>query len=68
MRSFGGERVQGLLDSMGLVPDEPIEHPMVTQAMANARAKVAERVGSGPASRARSMEEWMLLNAGSKVR
>lgn len=62
LRTFGGERIIALLDNLGLAPDEPVEHRMVSEALANAREKVAERLGSGPPSRARSMEEWLLVN------
>lgn len=68
MRAFGGARVTALLDSLGLEPDEPIEHAMVQNALANARRKVAERLGSGPPARARSMEEWFTRNAISTAR
>jgi hypothetical protein len=66
MRAFGGDRVTAMLDSLGLEPDEPIQHRLVTSAMANAREKIAKRVGSGPPTRARSMEEWLLLNGVGK--
>jgi hypothetical protein len=62
MRTFGGDRIVALLDALGLEPDEPIEHRMVSEAMANARRKVADRLGSGPPARARSMEEWFTRN------
>lgn len=62
MRALGGDRVTSLMDQLGLEADEAVEHPFVSKAMANAREKVAERLGSGPPSRARSMEEWLLVN------
>ncbi len=60
MRRFGGERLVGLLDKLGLEPNEAIEHPMVGQAMANAREKVSKSIGF-PQS-APSAEEWFLRN------
>lgn len=62
MQTFGGERIVALLDALGLEPDEPIEHRMVSEAMANARRKLADRLGTGPPVRARSMEEWFTRN------
>ena len=63
LRTFGGERIIALLDNLGLAPDEPVEHRMVSDSLANAREKVAARLGSGPPARARSMEEWFTRNA-----
>ncbi len=62
MRTFGGERIVALLDALGLEPDELIEHRMVSEAIANARRKLADRLGSGLPARARSMEEWFTRN------
>lgn len=62
MRRFGGERTAELMKRMGLEPDEPVEHTLVSQALASARAKVGERVGAvGAVGNARSMEEWFTL-------
>jgi hypothetical protein len=68
MKRLGGERTMQLLDALGLEPDEAIEHAMVTRALANARDKIAARVGTGPSQRARSMEEWLRLNVRDDVR
>jgi preprotein translocase subunit SecA len=43
MRIFAGERVQTLMDRLGMEEDVPIEHPWVTRAVENAQKKVEER-------------------------
>jgi len=43
MRIFAGERVQAMMDRLGMEEDVPIEHRMVTRAVENAQKKVEER-------------------------
>ena len=43
MRIFAGERVQSLMDRMGMEDNIPIEHRWVTRAVENAQKKVEER-------------------------
>ena len=43
MRLFGGNRVMGVMDALGLDEDTPIEHKMVSNAMANAQRNVESR-------------------------
>ena len=40
LRIFGAERIQGLMTRLGMEEGEPIEHRMITKAVANAQAKV----------------------------
>jgi preprotein translocase subunit SecA len=40
MRRFGGARIAGLMDTLGLEEDVPLEHPWVTRAIENAQQKV----------------------------
>src|SRR5205085_7275097 len=40
MRRFGGSRIAGLMDKLGLEEDVPLEHGMVTKAIENAQEKV----------------------------
>jgi preprotein translocase subunit SecA len=40
MRIFGSERIQGLMDKLGLEDDEAIDNKMVTKAIENAQKKV----------------------------
>ncbi len=63
MLRFGGQNVAQMMARMGLVDDEPIEHPMVGKALTSAREKVAARLGAvaAAATSARSMEEWLEL-------
>jgi preprotein translocase subunit SecA len=40
MRRFGGARIAGLMDRLGLEEDVPLEHGMVTRSIENAQEKV----------------------------
>ena len=40
LRIFGGERISTMMDRLGLKEDEPIEHPWLSRAIANAQKKV----------------------------
>ncbi|MBI4125304.1 MAG: preprotein translocase subunit SecA [Deltaproteobacteria bacterium] len=40
LRIFGGERIQKMMERFGLEEDEPIEHPWLSRAIANAQKKV----------------------------
>jgi preprotein translocase subunit SecA len=40
MRIFGSDRIKGIMTKLGMKDDEPIEHPMVTNAIAKAQKKV----------------------------
>lgn len=40
MRIFGSDRIKGLMVKMGMKEDEPIEHSMITNAIAKAQKKV----------------------------
>ncbi len=43
MRIFAGERVEAMMDRMGMEEDVPIEHRWVTKSVENAQKKVEER-------------------------
>ncbi|MBX3247987.1 MAG: preprotein translocase subunit SecA [Myxococcales bacterium] len=43
MRIFMGDRIQGMMDRLGMQEGEPIEHPWVSKAVENAQKKVEER-------------------------
>ncbi len=63
-KMFGGERLTGLLDTLGMKEDEAIEHSMVTKAMQRAREKVEAMVKvEQPAT---SEPEWFSKNVKSK--
>ncbi|MBM2809602.1 MAG: preprotein translocase, SecA subunit [Chloroflexi bacterium] len=40
MRRFGGERISGLMDKLGLDEDVPLEHGLVSKSIENAQQKV----------------------------
>ena len=43
MRLFGSERIQGMMDSLGLEDDEPIDQKILSGAIENAQKKVESR-------------------------
>jgi preprotein translocase subunit SecA len=43
LRIFGAERIQGLMDRMGMEEGEPIEHRWISSSVANAQSKVEGR-------------------------
>ena len=43
MRLFGGDRMQGLVEKMGLAEDEAIEHGLLSKSIENAQKKVEGR-------------------------
>ncbi|PID75646.1 MAG: preprotein translocase subunit SecA [Deltaproteobacteria bacterium] len=40
LRIFGGGRITGIMDKLGMEEDEPIEHSMISRAIENAQRKV----------------------------
>jgi preprotein translocase subunit SecA len=40
MRIFGSDRIKGMMNTLGMEEDEPIEHRMITNAIAKAQKKV----------------------------
>jgi len=40
MRIFGSKKIQGIMNTLGMHEDEPIEHKMITNAIAKAQKKV----------------------------
>lgn len=40
LRIFGGEKIQKMMDKLGMEEGEPIEHPMLSKAIENAQRKV----------------------------
>jgi preprotein translocase subunit SecA len=42
LRLFGSDRIQGLMEKLGMEEGESIEHPLLTKAIASAQKKVEE--------------------------
>ncbi len=40
LRIFGGDRITGLMEKLGMKDGEPIEHPLISRAIENAQSKV----------------------------
>jgi preprotein translocase subunit SecA len=49
-----------MMESLGMKEDEAIEHPMITQSIANAQEKIEAKVSFEQS--ARSQAEWMDRN------
>lgn len=43
MRLFGSDRVKTVMEKLGLPEGEPITHPMINKAIANAQTKIESR-------------------------
>ncbi len=43
MRLFGSDRIAGIMDTLGLEDDQPIEHKLITKSLATAQARVESR-------------------------
>ncbi len=43
LRIFGGERMQGIMEKLGMEEGEPIEHNLISRAIENAQSKVEAR-------------------------
>ncbi|RKD32344.1 preprotein translocase subunit SecA [Thermohalobacter berrensis] len=43
MRLFGSERIRGMVDTLGMPDDEPLEHKLLTKSIENAQKKVEAR-------------------------
>lgn len=64
LKVFGGERIQQLMITLGLVKGEAISHPMVTNSIRTAQEKLGERIVSDlPAG---SEPEWFRSNISTK--
>lgn len=59
-KAFGGDRVKGLMERLGLAEDEFIEHPMIENSIENAQEKLAKKVSVE--SHTRSASEWFNRN------
>lgn len=57
---FGGEKMIGILQKLGIKEDEIIEHKLVTQSIANAQRKIEERMSIEQTTR--SQTEWIERN------
>jgi hypothetical protein len=62
MAVFGGERLVGLMQRLGMPPDEAISHPMVDKSIVNAQKKLERRVRS--VQPVDSDAEWFRINHG----
>ena len=57
---FGGEKLPGIMQKIGMKEDEIIEHKMVSQSIANAQKKIEEKLVIEQS--ARSQAEWIERN------
>ena len=59
-KAFGSDRIKELMEKMGMKEDEPLSHPMITSAIANAQEKIAKQCITD--LQAWSEEDWMNTN------
>lgn len=57
---FGGEKIIGLLNKLGMKEDEPLENTLITKALHNAQEKIAAKVNLEQG--ALSQAEWFRKN------
>ncbi len=59
-KAFGGERIIELMKKLGMDENEPIQHPMISNAITNAQQKIEKKIVTE--SSARSQKEWIEKN------
>lgn len=59
-QAFGGDRIKGLMSTLGMKENEFIEHKMIEKSIENAQEKIAKKVSME--SQARSAKEWFRMN------
>lgn len=60
LKTFGGDRLLTMMETLGVKDDECIEHSLVSKSISNARVKIAEKVKVEIS--ANSEEEWFEKN------
>jgi hypothetical protein len=60
LKTFGGDRLLTMMETLGVKDDECIEHSLVSKSISNAREKIAEKVKIEIS--ANSEEEWFEKN------
>lgn len=62
-RQFGGDRIIGLMDKLGMAEDEKIEHQMISNSIKNAQEKIQKKVQFP--NQANSAGDWFKINIGA---
>ena len=60
LKYFGGEKLMGIMENMGMKDDDPIEHKLITQSIVTAQKKIESKVLIEQSTR--SQAEWMERN------
>jgi hypothetical protein len=60
LKYFGGEKLISMMQKMGMKEDDPIEHKLITQSVANAQEKIEAKVSIEQSTK--SQAEWMKRN------
>jgi hypothetical protein len=63
LQRFGGERIIGLMETLGMAKDEVIEHKMISNSIRNAQEKIEKKIKYGQSTR--SAADWFKINLGS---
>lgn len=64
LKTFGMERMVGLMEQLGMKDDESVEHSLVDRAIANVQRKLAEKKSDHKCS---SEHEWFQRNVHSRL-
>lgn len=58
LKKFGGERIMGMMKTLGMKEEEPVSHKMIAKSIQNAQKKIDSRF-NGIEPHVRSQEEWL---------
>lgn len=59
-KAFGGDRIIEVMKKLGMAEDEPVQHPMISNAIANTQNKIEKNLITELS--ARSQKEWIEKN------
>lgn len=62
MLRMGGANMAGLMKQLGMAEDEPIDHPMISKSLKNAREKAEKNLAGKAPVPASSLAEWVERN------
>lgn len=60
MQLFGGERIMGLMKTLGIKDNEAVSHPMITKSVSNAQEKISKKISTDLP--AHSQQDWLDKN------
>jgi hypothetical protein len=63
LHRFGGDRIIGLMETLGMAKDEVIEHKMISNSISNAQEKIKKKINYEQSTR--SAADWFKINLGA---